>query len=272
MMRTQLSTGLLALMATMAYAADLPSLDTTISHCENHWFVGEDRDPSARALGFAYVDSQAGFTAEMRGEVVLGRKDEWVRRTNALEGTARLIMRIPSNMPVRCLTAEEVTTLGLPIEPEGQDAYQDTRESGAHWASWASHYNHIGAVEQGLEFARRARKGGNVSRLAFFEEGFSLNALEKYDEAVVVLATGVKNFPKDAEMVGELAYSHLAKGHFQEAISLYQQAIDVIKPGSRTRRAEFAQNVAVAYKNLGNQESAATWFKRAREWHDADSK
>jgi tetratricopeptide (TPR) repeat protein len=248
-----------------AVAADFPVARDRIADCENQWFLLEGQNPALRILGFAYVDPSAGVTIEHNGEVGIGPDGSLERKPFELKEKARLIIRATGNYEIVCLNEAQRTQLGLPVAPEWQGAYRDSRAAGPHNVSWASHYNHIGAFDRALKHIEAALSEKYTSRDLTFEYGFALNAVERFHDALAVLEPGVESYPRDVNIRAELGFAHLGLGDFKKAIEIYERAYNMDKSGSSGRRGEFAQNVAAAYARLGDEKSATRWLSLARQ-------
>jgi tetratricopeptide (TPR) repeat protein len=246
-------------------AAEFPAANDRIADCEDQWFLLEGRDPGSRILGFAYVDPTVGVTIEHNGDVSVAPDGSLERKPFELKDKARLIMRVTANYEVACLTEAQRTQLGIPATPDWLGFYKDSRAAGPHNVAWASHYNHIGAFDRALKYIEAARSESFESRDLTFEHGFSLNAMERYQEARVVLEPGVRSYPRDVNIRAELGFAHLGLGEFAEAIEIYERAYSMDKDGASGRRAEFAQNIAAACARLGNERAAAKWHALAQE-------
>jgi tetratricopeptide (TPR) repeat protein len=246
-------------------AAEFPSVTGSIADCEDQWFLVRGKDPTTRVLGFAYVDPQVGVTFEHRGEVEVTDAGELIRKPFEMEGKARLIQRVESNFDVTCLSEAQVVALGLPAIPEFQNAYHDSREPGPHYESWASHYNHIGASAKALEYVEAAKNIGYQSRNLTYEHAFALNAQERYSEALEILDAAVKKFPKDVNLRAERGFTHIQQGSFEKAIRDYEFAFDQDKEGKAGRKSEFANNIAIAYGQLGDEARAREWNAEAQK-------
>jgi tetratricopeptide (TPR) repeat protein len=235
------------------------TFDQKVSQCENNWFVAERHD-GGNVLGFAYIDASAGFTFEHYGQ--LDRSNgKLVAIASELQGKSRLIQRIEHDFAADCLDESLALDLGLPSEPESMQFYKDDRPAGEHHASWANHYNHIGASEAALEHVASAIAVGHSSPSLSFEHAFALNATGRFDETVALLTSIVTSRDCPADTVAELAYAHLMQDEYALAIALYERAVKVRGEKASSRRGEFAQNIAVAYTKLGNKAKRDKWHR-----------
>jgi tetratricopeptide (TPR) repeat protein len=257
----------LALSAGIAYAQEFPALSQHVADCEGRWILSESpKSKDVRRLGYVYVDPNAGFTIESHSEVAVGPDGALVRRLDALEGKARLIIRVERNDPAVCLSDDQTNQLGLPVEWEYRDGYEDRRPPGPHYTAWASHYNEIGGFEHALEFVRLARAENYSSSTLDLEHGFALNALERYEQAIETLDQALKRYPEDIELTAELAYANLSLERYPLAIDLYRRALSHDKKRASSRRAEFAGNIANAYGHLGDTKHEREWREKSLEW------
>jgi tetratricopeptide (TPR) repeat protein len=131
--------------------------------------------------------------------------------------------------------------------------------------SWASHYNHIGAFDRALNHINAARSDRFESRDLTFEHGYALNAMERYQDALTILEPGVKAYPRDVNIRAELGFAHLGLRNVAKGIEIYERAYSMDKNGASGRKAEFAQNIAAAYAQLGNDKEAKKWLALARK-------
>lgn len=241
------------------FESEALKFDQKIANCENKWFGAEGRDGKV-FLGYVYIDPGAGFTFEHYGYL-----DSSTGRLRAVKSElydkARFIKRIGENFPASCLTEVQVASAGLPSSPDSMKFYRDDRPLGEHHASWASHYNHIGANDIALDHVAKAIEAGFASPALDFEHAFALNALGRFDEVVVFLTPVVSSRSRTSDLIAELAYAHLRKGEYQTAIALYTQAVDHT-PRS-TRRWEFANNISRAHAQLGDSKKRDKWEKRS---------
>lgn len=242
--------------------------DQNIANCENKWFGAEAEDGSV-FLGYVYVDPSAGFTFEHYGTLD-GSKGELRAIKSDLYGKARVIKRIGQNFPAACLTEAQVTALGLPSSPESMKYYRDDRPLAEHHASWASHYNHIGASDIALDHVSKAIAAGGSSSDLSFEHAYALNALGRFDEVISLLAPEAPFTIKTSDLIAELAYAYFAKGEYQRSIALYTQAIDHDEPSER--RWEFAGNIATAYGRLDDIKQQAHWKKLSDSYREDGGK
>lgn len=237
------------------------AFDQRISDCEARWFAAQTQGGKVN-LGFLYIDPQAGFTIEHYGN--LEREGtQLVAVKSELHGKARMIQRVGSNFAASCLGDETVASLGLPPEPESMQFYRDERPPGEHHASWAYHYNHIGASDVALTHVAKARAAGYSSPALTFEHAFALNATGQFDQVVVLLTPVAKARDALPDTVAELAYAHLMQGEYEQAIGHYKRALDGKGVKSTERRWQFAQNIARAYERLGDTELRDKWLRTA---------
>jgi tetratricopeptide (TPR) repeat protein len=163
------------------------------------------------------------------------------------------------------LSADQVSQLGLPREWEFREAYADHRPPGQHDTLWASHFNEIGAADRALEYVKLARAEGYTSARLELENGFALNVMERYDEAARLLTEAARRYPDEADITAELAYAHLSLQEYQRAIALYRRALGQ-KGAATARRWEFANNIANAYRQLGDPRSEREWREKSIQW------
>jgi tetratricopeptide (TPR) repeat protein len=256
----------LLLVAGSADASGFPPSTQHLADCENRWFLKGTEESNVRMLGFAYVDPTAGVTFEVDGEVATGADGALVRKPNALEGKARIIVRADANFEIACLSDELATQLGLPLVPDWLENYKDSREPGPHNVAWASYFNQIGAFERALACLQLADSAGYASTDLSFERGFALNAMNRFQDAIQALEFAVKQNPNDSGTIGELAFSYMGLRDYKKAIPLYEAALSKDSRRRSGRRAEFAQNISVAFAALGDEKSASKWRKKAAQW------
>jgi tetratricopeptide (TPR) repeat protein len=236
--------------------------DQHVANCENKWFGARTVDGKV-VLGYVYIDPTAGFTFENYGHLDISDGKLHAIKSD-LYGKARVITRIGQNFPATCLSEAQATTLGLPSSPESMKFYTNDRTTGEHHASWAYHYNHIGASEIALDHVSKAIAAGYSSTGLTFEHAFALNALGKFDQTAGLLAPVVASSTKTADLIAELAYAKLMQGEYQQAIDLYSRAIRHRgRDGYSQRRWEFARNIGAAYEALGDLKQRDQWIKRS---------
>jgi tetratricopeptide (TPR) repeat protein len=255
----------LLLIVPSAHAAEFPPSSEHIADCENRWFLKESDEPSLRVLGFAYVDPTQGVTFEYDGDVALNEQGRLFRKTLGVE-KARMIVRVSTNFEIACLSDAQVAALGLKAEPDMLKYYKDDRAPGPHNVAWASHYNQIGAPDAALRFLQVAIGAGYTSPRLSLELGFAHNALQHFDTAIEVLTPAVAANPENKELAAELGYAYLGKQDYRRAIELYELALSKFRPDETERKGEFAYNIAMAFKGLGDSKSEEEWRKNAAAW------
>jgi len=248
---------------------EMLKFDQRIANCENRWFGAKLRDGKI-ILGFVYIDPLAGFTFENYGS--LNNVNGVLQATpTELLGKARLITRITQNFPATCLTDAQVMKLGLALTPESMKSYKDVRSLGEHHASWAYHYNHIGASDIALDHIAKAIEAGHASLGMTFEHAFAFNVLGRFDETIALLTPVVASTAKTSDIIAELAFAHLMQKQYPKAIELYVQAIDFDVEHPSQRRWEFARNIAAAYEMQGQIKERDQWvilsanYKKSKE-------
>jgi tetratricopeptide (TPR) repeat protein len=257
-----------ALAQSQPSEAEVLRFDQRIANCENQWFGAKGTDGKI-VLGYVYIDPSAGFTFEHYGYLDSSNGTLHANKSD-LYDKARLITRIGQNFPATCLTETQVARLGLPLSPESMKFYKDDRPAAEHHASWAYHYNHIGASDIALDHVAKAIGAGSSSLSLTFEHAYALNALGRFDETISLLTPVVASSTKTSDLIAELAFAHLMRGEHQRSIELYTQAIDHDPRNPSQRRWEFAGNIAAAYEQLGQLKERDHWIKISDSYRESN--
>ena len=240
--------------------------------CENKWVViPKKADSDKYGFGFIYLDGQAGITIDIEGTFKIDSTQKFVRLDNGPK-TSSLKRRLGKNtVQFAVLSPAQVKELGLTPEPDWLKFYLISDKL-AHDIAFGRNLNAIDECEAALKYLEKSYKVSPHAEGLEFELSFSYNALQRYDDAIKVLESALKNKPKDIIFFRELGYSQLNKGDFNSAVKTYKDGIEICSDSQNAERSEMAFNMALIYQQqLKNDEQFKLWGNKAKSWTNENS-
>lgn len=257
---------LVIVVALPAIAQNLPGEKSPISHSLNRWITMSSREPYD--LVFLYFDEEAeAGTLLPGGSFRVGGDGRCVKIAGDPPAKEKPpALRVMQNMPVVLLSEKCRGELGLPDRPALLKS-RDT-SSVAYRVKLGSWLNYLEDHEAALVPLESAWKENPAAEGLAKELAFTCNMLKRFDRAVAVASDGVKRDAKDYRLANELAYALLGAGRIDEAIARYLATIDICPDNEL--KIDMASNLAVAYRQRGDDENAEKWLDNAIAWTPAD--
>jgi len=261
-----------------AFGQQMPNVDTALkfnqrfTKCERKWVVISKADTAKNYLyGFIYIDSQAGFTFDMKGTFVINSNGQYIGDTT-LSKNRSIKYRIAQNWRnVALLPPSRFKELHIKPQPAWIKYYYNYTDTIQHNYRWGFIYNDAGQSDTALTYLLQAYKLKSHYPGLEFELIFAYNALAQYDDAIKVLESAVQNDPKNTLFYRELGYAYLKKALYDKSIAYFKQGLDICTDKQNDTKAEIAINMAQDYKLLGNDAEYKEWGQKAKAWASAGS-
>lgn len=241
--------------------------------CEKKWVVLSRNDnKKTYSFGFIYIDSEAGFTYDLQGVFTVDDHGRYVRDTNIFKNSGSIKYRIAPNWQyVALLPEQHFEELKIKAEPEWVKTYYNYTDTVAHDYRWGYLYNELGESAIALNYLEPAYHMKPDAPGVGFELAFAYNALQRFDNAILVLESAIKHNSADAYFYKELGYAYLQKKEYDQAIEAYKKGLAHFPDKVDIDRGEMAFNMAQAYKALGNRDDYNNWMIKAKSFMPEES-
>lgn len=245
------------------------SFDTKFYHAEDKWVVFDKKEKqNTYALGFIYLDPQAGYTFNYEGELEL--KNNKLKRLPRLDSTSNIKVRLDRNtFPVYLLPDDQIKEFGLPAKPEWLNAYKENSDFIENRIQRASMMNGAGASEIALPILQKAYNEDPHYPGLEFELGYAYNATGSFYKAVIILNKAIENEPSNFWYYRELGFSLKHLENLPEAEKVYRKAIELTS--DKIQIAEIAINMVQSYFHNRDKVNFDIWKKIVVENAEPDS-
>lgn len=255
-------TFLILLFTITTYSQEL-KFDKRFVQSEDKWVAFPADSSGAYALGFIYIDSQAGLTLDHRGSFRIDSDGKFILEKNKVERSIKYRLE-PNNNLVAIIPESKFKELGIEKIPDWLKFYKEDEESISRLYNWGYRYNGWGECEKALEFLEKANTIDPNYKGLRVELAYSYNCLKRYKDAISVLQKVLKNNPTDPYTNKELIYAEAKSGQVEMAKKTCRNAFKVCK--EETYHAENAYNILQIYyinKDIPNFDK---WLTEANVW------
>lgn len=231
------------------------------------WVAFSDQGDSVYMFGFIYIDRQAGFTLdyESRFRINNNRLEKLPK-----EFESSIKARLSKDAAkVHVLTHEEVSQLGLAIEPEWLKHYKSSKNDASYFKSIGYHYNHVGASKNAIAPLLEGYAIDPHYEGLEFELAFAYNATKKYDSAIFILNKAIVNDSLNFWFFRELGYSYKNLGNLDKAEEIYTKGIGL--SDMNQQKAEMAVNMAQVYFQTRNKVKFDKWADITKQYTERGS-
>jgi tetratricopeptide (TPR) repeat protein len=238
------------------------------AQCERKWVVLSKSDTAkSYPYGFIYIDEQAGFTYDVKGEFKVGPNNIYIPDTAATKGTS-IKARIGPNWRrgIALVPTQHFAELGIKPQPDWIKYYYTYTDTLKHDYRWGWIYNDLGESAIAIKYLEPAYRLKPNAKEVDFELGFAYNVLNRYDDAIRVLTQAIQDNPDYALFYKEIGYAHTQKHEYIKAIDAYKLGLQYYPDKVTEARGELAFNMAQAYKALGNDELYKSWMTKAKSF------
>lgn len=242
------------------------------TQCERKWVVLTKADTAkSYGFGFIYIDEQAGFTYDLKGNLTIDDKGVYKADTTIFNGQS-IKLRIPPNWKdIALLPPDKIKALGLPQQPSWVSSYYNYTDTVKHNYRWGWIYNDLGESAIAITYLEPAYRMSNKADSITFELGFSYNAINDFKKAIEVLEPATTRQPDYFLYYKELGYAYLYSKLYDKAIETYKRGLGRFPDKQSESRWELAYNMAQAYKAAGNSDEYKSWMAKAKAYLPADS-
>lgn len=233
------------------------TFETKFYDAEDRWVIFDKKEnQNTYALGFVYLDSEAGYTFSYQGE--LEYKNSEFHKVPRLDTSSNIIMRLDRNsFNVKVLTDEQVTKLGLANPPEWLQNYKQNADFIETRVLRASMMNGAGASIKALPILQKAYQEDPHYPGLEFELGYAYNATGSFYKAVIVLNKAIENDPSNFWYYRELGFSLKHLNNLPEAEKVYRKGIELAS--DKNQVAEMAINMAQSYFHAKDKAKFDEW-------------
>lgn len=245
------------------------SFDVKYYDAVDKWvaFPKKESDTSY-ALGFIYIDKQAGFTFDYL--TTFSITEDGLKKGPNIPNASMKSRLSPNTREVAVLNEEQITELELPAVPDWLDIYKNGSNTTDYLKQMGYHYNHVGASHLALEPLLKAYEKEPHYEGLEFELSFAYNALGQFENAISVLEEAIKNNPNNYYFYRELGFSYVNQNKIDEAESTYKKGISI--SDNDFEKSEMAVNMAQAYFKLKNREKFDEWAQITRQYAEKGSR
>jgi tetratricopeptide (TPR) repeat protein len=261
-MKTFLFVVTLSIFALVSTAQPIDSLrfDTPAYEALDQYILLPSNDAESYLLGFVYVDSSAGFTYNLEGE--LEYVDGQPQFTPASDKQMTK-MRIGVDWyKSHVLSKENIEALGLPQYPEWLSTYKPSGDSLNYKYSTGYHLNHIGGSKQALPFLLEVYNEDPDFKRIPFEVVFAYNAMGNFQEAIAFIESNNLD-TSDMLIRKELVFAYQSSGQIDKAVEIVNEVLN--GNGEKMLKAEMAINVAIYYYQKKNTEKFEEWSTKVKK-------
>ena len=234
----------------------------------NRWVAFDTRTGSSiYAVGFVYIDPQAGFT--IRFVSMFQSTNEGFQLIPEEENRV-VIHRLGRNTAnVAILSDEVIEQLGLPKVPDWLHFFEFRDAGNAYYVQVGSLYNAAGASHRALEYLLRVYEQEPHFAGLEFELAFAYNATRQFDKALNVLNKAIENDPENFWFYRELGFALIHLNQPEEAEKAYLMGMKLTTDYSQ--KAEMAFNMTSTFFQMRNRSKFEEWVRLARQYADANS-
>lgn len=256
-----------------------PGVDTSLkfnqryTKCERKWVVMSKADTAkSYSFGFIYIDSQAGFTFDLKGVFKVGDKGKYILDTNIFKNTGSIKYRIAPNWRrVALLSPQHYDELGIKAQPDWIKYYYNYTDTVAHDHRWGYIYNDVDEPTIALSYLEPAYRMKPHADGVEFEMAYAYNVLNRFDDAIKTLEPAILNNPNNSFFYKELGYAYSAKKDYEKAIDAYKRGLEHAADEKSDSKGELAFNMANAYKAMGNMDEYKNWMIKAKSYTPTNS-
>lgn len=260
-------TFLIFLFTITSYAQAL-QFDKRFVQSEDQWVAFPADSTGTYALGFIYIDSQAGLTLDYAGTFTIDGTGKYISKSKELEGSMKYRLEA-NNVQVAFVPESKFAELGIEKTPDWLKYYKKDEGSLNRLYNWGYRYNGWGECKKALEFLEKAYGIDPEYDGVRVEMAYSYNCLKRYKDAITVLEKALKKKPTDDYLNKELIYAEAQSGQVEKAKKSCRNAFKVCKD---TYHAENAFNVLQMYHFNKDVANFDKWLAEANEWFVKDGK
>jgi tetratricopeptide (TPR) repeat protein len=240
--------------------------DRRYTQCEKKWVVRRPDSTGKYTFGYIYIDSQAGFTFDFKGNFIVDKNNRYIVDTSVSQGTSIKVRLYPNWGNIAVLPVDRFKELGIKPEPNWIKGYYSYTDTVAHNFRWGFIYNDLDQCDTALAYLKKAYAVQPHYKGLEFELIFAYNALRRFDEAISIINSAIKADPKNVLFYRELGYAYQQNKDYDRSVATYMQGIEMCTDKEIETKSEMAINMANSYKSLGKNEEYKIWGAKAKSW------
>lgn len=232
---------------------------------ENNWVAIPMEKEGEYALGFIYLDLDAGLTLQYEGNFSI-EKDGQFKRLGEAEKTNSMKIRLqPNNNLCAIIPDAKLKDLKVEKTPDWLKIYNADPESSRTLYSRGFMYNHHDQPAKALIYLEKADKKDPLYNGLQTELAYSYNALGKFDLAEKALQKAIVADSNNCYTYKELAYTYTKGGSLEKAITTFEtmSKMDCKEVSFVT---ETAYNIAYEYYKKRDEVNFKKWKSEMLKW------
>lgn len=244
--------------------------NTNFYDAVDKWVVFPKKDiDTTYALGFIYLDNQAGFTLDYTAQLQF--KGENMRLIPRDSTVGSMKYRLGANTSLVYIPSPgQIASLSLPDQPEWLYIYKQDSETVSYLTREGYHYNHVGACKLALKPLLKAYKMDPHHDGLEFELAYAYNHLGQYEDAIDILDKAIANDPDNFYFYRELGFSYARLDKAEKAEAIYRKGIDL--SDDQFEKSEMAVNMAQVFFKRRDKEKFDEWAKLTRLYAEDGSR
>ena len=247
--------------------------DQRYTQCERKWVAFPKRGANQTySYGLIYIDTQAGFTFQVKGNFNIDKSGRYIADTTFLANTSMKVRLTRNTVPVALLPPAHFAELYIKPQPDWLKGYYSYTDTLAHNFRWGFIYNDLNQSDTALVYLNKVYAVQPHYKGLEFEMIFAHNALNDYDGAIKIITSALDADALNPTFYRELGYAYMKEKIYFKAIYAYKTGITLCTSESETdAKAEMAINLAEVYKSIGSDDQFKTWGKLAKAWARRDT-
>lgn len=242
--------------------------DKGFHECLDHWVV---YPPSGKKYVYGYVFAEPnGFKNLFGGEFKL--KKGTIKNTPSQSSSA-IMNEIHIDFgsgPFEIMSDDLREQLGLQMIPDLVNELMNSLDTVSQLVIKGYHFNHMGLSKLAIPYLEHAYELKPESNKVVFELTYSLNANERFEEAIDILKEATLSDSASALLFRELGYTYIKLNQLDSAELTYKQGMLISNENSE--KSEMAINMAQAYFKVNNKIKFDEWAELTREFAKPNSR
>lgn len=246
--------------------------DTKYFDAVDKWVAFPKKDiDSTYSYGFIYLDNQAGFTFNYETKFIIEKEQLKNIQKDSSSSIGFMKYRLePKTSLVSVLSKVQISDLGLPEAPDWLSIYKEKANEVGYNKNEGYHFNHVGASNLALTPLLKAYEIEPHFDGLEFELSFAYNALNQFENAILVLEKAIEHNSKNFYFYRELGYSYLNLNKVKEAEEIYRKGISA--SDNDFEKSEMAVNMAQSYFTSRDKKKFDEWAKLTRKYAEKGSR
>ena len=239
--------------------------DKKFVQSEDHWVAFPADSTGSHALGFIYIDSQAGLTFDYEGSFKIDENGKVNFKRREIDGSMKYRLQ-PNNVLVAFIPDDKLYAFGVEKVPSWLKFYKEDENTVDRQYRWGYMYNGWGECEKALIFLNKAYKLNPKHEGLKVELAYSHNCLKNYNKAVEILMLSIKEELVTSYTIKELIFSQAKNGDLKDAENIFN--LFDLKISDKTYTAENAYNILQGYYLKKDVANFHRWLNESKIRND----